>query len=53
MRADGWIPLRGHWSARVTGEYFDRRTYYQIEGTTPADFRFPQFRVALSWNSQR
>jgi Domain of unknown function (DUF3943) len=30
------IPLRGHWSARVTGEYFDRRTFYQTEDRSKA-----------------
>src|SRR5262245_48439187 len=52
-RADAWVSWRGPWSVRLTGEYFDRRTFYQIENTTPAHFRFPQFRVALAWNSQR
>jgi hypothetical protein len=52
-RIDGRLPLRGPWSIRATGEYFDRRTFYQIEGTTPAHFRFPQFRIALAWNAQR
>jgi hypothetical protein len=50
-RADARLPLRGPWSVLVTGEYFDRHTYYQIPDTTPAHFRFPQFRVALSWTT--
>jgi hypothetical protein len=51
LRGDARIPLRGPWSITVTGEYFDRRTFYHIEDTTPAHFHFPQFRAALSWST--
>jgi len=51
-RADARLPLRGPWGIRLTGEYFDRRTFYHIEGTTPAHFHFPQFRVGLSWTAR-
>src|SRR5580765_8980425 len=50
-RADLRLPLRGRLGVGVTGEYFDRHTYYQIPDTTPAHFRFPQFRVALTWSA--
>ena len=50
-RVDGRIPLRGPWSITLTGEYFDRRTFYHTENSTPAHFHFPQVRAALSWST--
>jgi hypothetical protein len=49
-RADLLLPLRGRLGVGVTGEYFDRRTYYQEPGVDRALFSFPQFRVALTWS---
>jgi hypothetical protein len=50
-RADLLVPLRGRLGVGVTGEFFDRRTYFQEPGVERARFRFPQFRVALIWSS--
>ena len=51
LRADLNVPLRGRLGLGVTGEFFDRRTFYQTEGVSRAHFHFPQFRVALTWSS--
>ena len=45
------VPLRGRLGIGVTGEYFDRRTYYQRPGVDRALFQFPQFRLALTWSA--
>jgi hypothetical protein len=50
-RADLLLPLRGRLGVGITGEYFDRRTYYQQPGVDRALFHFPQFRVALTWSA--
>jgi hypothetical protein len=50
-RADLFLPLRGRLGAGVTGEFFDRRTYYQQPGIDVAKFRFPQFRAFLTWSA--
>ena len=50
VRADLNVPLRGRLGAGVTGEFFDRKTYYQGPGPKDARFHFPQFRVALTWS---
>jgi Domain of unknown function (DUF3943) len=49
-RADLLLPLRGQFGIGVTGEYFDRRTYYQQPGVDRSLFQFPQFRLALTWS---
>ena len=49
-RADVRFPLRGKIGVGVTGEIFDRRTFYQTPGETPARFNFPQFRAYLTWS---
>jgi hypothetical protein len=51
LRADLNVPLRGRLGLGVTGEFFDRRTFYQQEGVPRAHFHFPQFRVALTWST--
>ena len=48
-RADARLPLRGPWGIHLTGEYFDRRTYYQDDASETRKFHFPQFRVYLTW----
>lgn len=49
-RADLHIPLKGRFGVGVTGEVFDRRTYYQLPGFAPAHFHFPQFRTFVTWS---
>ena len=44
-RVDLLVPLRGRLGIGVTGEYFNRRTYYQQPGVERALFQFPQFRL--------
>jgi hypothetical protein len=50
-RADLNVPVRGRLGVSVTGEFFDRRTYYQTPGVQNAHFHFPQFRLSLTWSS--
>jgi len=49
-RMDVRFPLHGKIGFGITGEIFDRRTYYQIEGVSPGKFHFPQFRGYLTWS---
>jgi hypothetical protein len=42
-------PLRGALGIGVSGEYFDRRTYFKDVDETRQRFYFPQFRVFLTW----
>jgi hypothetical protein len=49
MRIDLLAPLRGALGMGVTGEYFDRRTFYQDEAKTRQKFHYPQFRAYLTW----
>jgi len=49
-RADVTVPVHRRIGILVTGEFFDRHTYFQTPGAEPAHFHFPQFRVALTWN---
>jgi len=51
VRADVNVPLKGRLGVIVTGEVFDRRTYYQDINLTDAHLHIPQFRVALSWST--
>ncbi len=44
-------PLKGRLGAGVTGEFFDRRTFYQTPGVSNAHFHFPQFRAFLTWSA--
>jgi hypothetical protein len=50
-RADVRFPLRGTIGFGVTGEIFDRRTFYQTPGVNRARFSFPQFRAFLTWSA--
>ena len=50
-RADLRFPLRGRIGFGVTGEIFDRRTFYQTPGVNRAQFSFPQFRAFLTWSA--
>ena len=49
-RADLRLPLRGKIGFGVSGEIFDRRSFYQTPGDTPGRFNFPQFRAYLTWS---
>jgi len=49
-RADLTLPLPGRFGVILTGEFFDRRTYYQTTGVEPLHLHFPQFRIAFTWN---
>ena len=49
VRVDLLAPLHGPLGIGATGEYFDRRTYYQDAAGTEKRFHFPQFRVFLTW----
>ena len=48
-RADLKLPIKGRVGFGVAAEFFDRRTFYQTPGTTPARFQFPQFRLFMTW----
>jgi uncharacterized protein DUF3943 len=50
-RLDLHIPVRGKIGVGVSGEIFDRRTFYQTPGTDRAKFQFPQFRAYLTWSA--
>jgi hypothetical protein len=50
LRADLRLPLRGKIGFGVSGEFFDRRTFYQTPDDPPARFNFPQFRAYLTWS---
>jgi hypothetical protein len=48
LRADLLIPIKGQVGAGVTGEYFDRHTYYS-PGQDTVSYRFPQVRFYMTW----
>jgi len=48
-RLDLLLPLHRQLGIGTTAEYFARHTYYQDEAGTEKLFRFPQFRVYLTW----
>jgi hypothetical protein len=51
FRTDVTLPLPGRFGMIVTGEFFDRRTYFQTsDHVDPAHFHFPQIRLSLTWN---
>jgi uncharacterized protein DUF3943 len=50
-RAELIVPVRGRLGVGLTGEFFDRRTYFQDPAVEDAHFHFPQFRVAMTWSS--
>ncbi len=49
LRLDLLAPLRGPLGIGVSGEYFDRRTYFQDTANETRKFHFPQFRAYLTW----
>ena len=49
LRLDLLLPLRGPLGFGVSGEYFDRRTYYPDTASETRKFHFPQFRAFLTW----
>jgi hypothetical protein len=49
-RADLLVPLSGRLGIGVSGEFFDRRTFYQAQDVNNARFHFPQFRAFLTWS---
>ena len=49
LRLDVLAPLRGPMGIGVSGEYFDRRTYYKEAANETKKFHFPQVRVFLTW----
>jgi hypothetical protein len=50
-RLDLLFPLRGAFGFGVSGEYFDRRTYFQISDRTVKTYHFPQVRVYFTWGA--
>jgi hypothetical protein len=51
-RLDLLAPIYGPIGLGVSGEYFDRRTFYQDAAKTRQKFHFPQFRAYLTWRLQ-
>jgi hypothetical protein len=49
-RADLMLPLRGRFGIGVSGEYFDRRTFYQDPRRTRTHFHYPQVRAYFTWS---
>jgi hypothetical protein len=50
LRADFMVPLRGPLGFGVSGEYFDRRTFYQDEAGTIRRHHYPQVRAYFTWS---
>ena len=48
-RVDFLVPLRGAFGVGVTGEYFDRRTFFQDAAKTRTKYHYPQVRAYLTW----
>jgi hypothetical protein len=49
LRLDVLAPLYGSLGIGVSGEYFDRRTYFKGAANETKKFHFPQFRAYLTW----
>ena len=49
-RIDAVVPLKGPLGVGVTGEYFDRRTFYQDPAATRARYHYPQLRAYFTWS---
>jgi hypothetical protein len=49
LRLDLLAPMYGPLGVGVSGEYFDRRTYYQDPTSATRTYHFPQFRAFLIW----
>lgn len=48
-RLDVTVPVRGRLGVGVTGEFFDRHSFYQDAAETIRRFSFPQARLSLTW----
>jgi hypothetical protein len=48
-RVDLLFPLHGSIGIGTSGEYFDRRSYYQDPAHTIKTYRYPQLRAYLTW----
>src|SRR5215203_1092128 len=48
-RVDLLLPLRGAFGVGLTGEYFDRRTFYQDAAGTRVSYHYPQVRAYVTW----
>jgi hypothetical protein len=48
-RIDLLVPLRGALGLGVTGEYFDRRTFYQDAARSRVNYHYPQLRTYFTW----
>jgi hypothetical protein len=51
LRMDLNVPIRGQLGFGITGEFFDRRTYYQASNVEDTHYSYPQFRLALTWSN--
>jgi len=49
FRLDLIAPVRGPLGIGVTGEFFDRHTYYQDANRTVKHYYYPQISAYLSW----
>ena len=49
-RLDLLLPVYGQLGFGVTGEYFDRRTFYQDDAQTVQRYHYPQVRAYFTWN---
>jgi hypothetical protein len=49
LRLDVQLPLTRQLGLGVSGEYFDRRTYYKEAANDTRKFHFPQVRAFLTW----
>jgi len=49
IRGDFMVPLKGRLGIGTTGEFFERKTFYDDNQGT-ARYRFPQYRVYLTWS---
>lgn len=49
VRLDLIAPIRGKFGIGLTGEYFDRRTFYQDASRTIKRFHYPQVRAFFTW----
>lgn len=49
IRGDFMWPLKGSLGIGTTGEFFERRTFYD-DNQGEARYRFPQYRVYLTWS---
>jgi hypothetical protein len=49
LRLDFQVPVTAQLGLGVSGEYFDRRTYYKDAANDTRKFHFPQIRAFLTW----